>query len=75
VSDSFQAFADATGITTNFRIGNRSICKLAEIFDAWRCVTPASEWECGEVVEVRRRRGVVVMRLSYGGVVTLKVRR
>jgi len=71
----FQAFADATGITTNFRMSSRKISQLAEIFDAWRSVTPASEWECGEVVKVQRDRGVVNLHLRYGSVVVVKVHR
>jgi hypothetical protein len=72
---SFQDFADATGVTANFRMSNRRFAWLVEVYDAWRCVAPPSEWECGEVVMCQRGRGVVHLHLSYGSVVTVKVHR
>jgi hypothetical protein len=45
--DGFQAFADAIGITVNFRMNTRNLSRLAEAYDAWRSVAPPSEWGCG----------------------------
>ena len=73
--DGFQAFADATGIALNFRMNSRSLSRLAEIYDAWRSVTPPSEWGCGEIVQCRRIGSVIEMRLSGGTVVAVRLRK
>ena len=73
--DGFQAFADANGITVNFRMNSRNLPLLAEAYDAWRSVAPPSEWGCGEVIRWRRIGGVVEMHLSDGTVVAVRLRK
>jgi hypothetical protein len=41
---SFQNFADADGITTNFRMSSRSLCHLQSLYEAW-CLTVAPRWQ------------------------------
>jgi hypothetical protein len=72
---SFQEFADAAGVTKNFRMGNRSLAWLCEIYDAWRSVAPPSEWETGPIVRMQRGRGVVNLFHQNGHTVTLKTHR
>jgi hypothetical protein len=74
---SFQDFADETGITTGFRMNNRNLSLLAQIYDEWRAHAAPSEWECGEIIQYQRvpERGSIRITLSSGAVFEVVLRR
>jgi hypothetical protein len=73
--DGFQAFADASGISGNFRMNTRSLTQLCVVYDAWRSLAPATEWEAGYAVQWRRILDIVEMTMSGGNVVRVRLRR
>jgi hypothetical protein len=72
----FQAFADADGITTRFRMDLRNISWLRELYDAWRAENPTEDWESGPIVSIQRRgKDVVELCHANGTVVSIKLRK
>jgi hypothetical protein len=74
---SFQDFADETGITTRFRMSNRSLGRFTDIFDEWRAQVPPSARERGRVIRWQRvpESKSIRMTLSSGAVFEIRLRK
>lgn len=71
---SFQDAIDESGITRkNFRPGNRSFCRLMDLYDGWR-KTIAPGWRNSAIVSMQCKGSVLRLTLEDGATMTIKLR-
>jgi hypothetical protein len=73
MTTSFQDFADADGITTNFRMNLRGLCRLQHVYEVWCSTVAPPEWRRTWVM-AQRAKGVINIKLDDGSVMTVKLR-
>jgi hypothetical protein len=65
---------DESGITLNLRLGNRSCCRVMDLYDDWR-KTIALEWRSGAIIEMQCKGSDLLLVLEDGAVMTVKLHR